>query len=546
VGCGVPAARSIDRLRGLLSFEVLFLAIFIATFIIRFAFLDLKLFHHDEAIHAWFSYRLLQQGMYEYDPSYHGPLLYYVTAAVFWVLGDSDLTARLIPSLLGALLIPLVYAIYRLGYLDKRQTLIAALFVAVSPDMVYFSRFLRHDIFMLFFTLLLLVALLYYFERGKTRYLLIAAGALALGLCCKEEMPIIAIIFGSYFIYAIWRGRITLPGQWKSDLLFGALIVVAIMGVLYSAFGMHMETLIGENFAINGTGWYRAVEHWTAMHGQCRLCGPFYFYINLFVLYELPILILAIVGIAQFMGNETLMKNWASRIKNRIFPKNEGDMLTRDEITAFPQKALPSAKGQEFFTFCIYWMILSIAAYGYIGEKVPWLILHQLLPAIFVAVYAMTRKKAVFAVVSALFLIAMTWHVAFVPVDINEPIVQVQNSEELRDLMAIIDQSDHIAVTSDSYWPLPWYYRGDHGDNIVYYAKRVDQDTLLSQDFDLVVAHDTDSYVYLPGFEKRTYRLNYWYSHYENENRLLEYYLKRDGPSGSMNLDVFVRYQESG
>ena len=68
----------------------------------------------------------------------------------------------------------------------------------------------------------------------------------------------------------------------------------------------------------------------------------------------------------------------------------------------------------------------------YIGEKVPWLIIHQLLPLIFVAVYMMTKKKMVIALITCIFLIVMTWHVAFIPADVNEPIVQVQNSEDIR------------------------------------------------------------------------------------------------------------------
>ena len=85
------------------------------------------------------------------------------------------------------LLIPLVYCIYRIGYIDKKQTLFAALLLALSPDMVYFSRFLRHDIFMLFFTFLLLVAILYYFEYGQTRFAIIAAIAMAGGLSAKRR-----------------------------------------------------------------------------------------------------------------------------------------------------------------------------------------------------------------------------------------------------------------------------------------------------------------------------------------------------------------------
>ena len=64
-------------------------------------FLDLKLFHHDEAIHAWFSYELLTKGAWVYDPSYHGPFLYYVTAGMFSLFGASDLVARLLPALFG-------------------------------------------------------------------------------------------------------------------------------------------------------------------------------------------------------------------------------------------------------------------------------------------------------------------------------------------------------------------------------------------------------------------------------------------------------------
>ena len=94
---------------------------------------------------------LLTKGTWVYDPSYHGPFLYFVTAGMFAVFGASDLVARLLPALFGVLLIPLVYCIYRIGYINRSQTLIVSLFLAISPDMVYFSRFLRHDIFMLFF-----------------------------------------------------------------------------------------------------------------------------------------------------------------------------------------------------------------------------------------------------------------------------------------------------------------------------------------------------------------------------------------------------------
>ena len=57
--------------------------------------LDERSFHHDESIHAHSSYELVKRGVYRYNPTYHGPLLYYLTAASYLFLGDSDFSARL-------------------------------------------------------------------------------------------------------------------------------------------------------------------------------------------------------------------------------------------------------------------------------------------------------------------------------------------------------------------------------------------------------------------------------------------------------------------
>ena len=86
-------------------------------------------------------------------------------------------------------------------------------------------------------------------------------------------------------------------------------------------------------------------------------------------------------------------------------------------------------------------MLITMAFYAYVGEKVPWLLIHQLLPMCFVAVYKLNWQKTVIALVGCIFLVTMTWHVAFIPADINEPIVQVQNSEDLRAVMHIMDNS---------------------------------------------------------------------------------------------------------
>jgi len=545
------ACRS-EKIKNFFTFNRIFILILLVAIFVRFWTLDLKLLHHDEAIHSWFSYELLTKGSWMYDPSYHGPFLYYVTAGMFSVFGDSDLVARLLPALFGTLLIPLVYCIYRIGYINKNQTLLVALFIALSPDMVYFSRFLRHDIFMLFFTFLLLVALLYYFERGQVRFALIAAVATAGALSCKEEMPVILLIFASFFIIAIWRGTFTLPASWKRDLVIGLILVTAIMSVLYTGFGAHPETLVGQNFKItaqgvhfdtNTTGWYKAVEHWTDMHKQQRLGGPFYFYIPFYLLYEVPIFILAIIGTLQFIFRGVDLCLAFKRLKNIILTRKLS--LTTGQLaeTSLHQLQNPRpgySKSDEFFRFCIYWMILTMAFYAYVGEKVPWLLIPQLLPMCIVAVYKLNWQRIAFALVGCIFLVVMTWHVAFIPMDINEPIVQVQNSEDIREVMQLIDASNIVVVASKDYWPLPWYYRGDRWSKIQFYGDRTDETTLTEKDPGVIILHDSESYPSIENYDKKTYKLSYWFSFYDNENRLIDYYLHRDGKMGSINIDVFT------
>jgi uncharacterized protein (TIGR03663 family) len=545
------AASISDKIKNIFTFDRIFILILILTIFLRFWALDIKLLHHDEAIHSWFSFELLTKGTWIYDPSYHGPFLYYVTAGMFSVFGDSDLVARLLPALFGTLLIPLVYCIYRIGYINKNQTLIASLFIALSPDMVYFSRFLRHDIFMLFFTFLLLVALLYYFERRQMRFVLIAAVAMAGALCCKEEMPVILLIFVSFFIFSIWKGNLTLPASWKRDLMIGLILVTAIMSVLYTGFGAHPETLAGQNFQItaqgvhfemNTTGWYKAVDHWTGMHKQQRLGGPFYFYIPFYLLYELPIFILAIIGTLQFILSGVDLTLAYKRLKNIILTRNlrlKTGQLAEISLHQLQNPRTLNSKSDEFFRFCIYWMILTMAFYAYVGEKVPWLLIPQLLPMCFVAVYKLNWQKIAFALIGCIFLVIITWHVAFIPVDMNEPIVQVQNSEDLREIMQFIDASNTVVVASKDYWPLPWYYRGDRWNKINFYGERTDETTLTEKKPGVIILHDLESYPAIEGYDKKTYKLSYWFSFYDNEKRLIDYYLHRDGKMGSINIDLF-------
>lgn len=62
---------------------VIFILIIVLAFFLRFYRLDERIFHHDEAAVGYFTYKLFNNGIYSYDPSFHGPFMYYVTAEIF-------------------------------------------------------------------------------------------------------------------------------------------------------------------------------------------------------------------------------------------------------------------------------------------------------------------------------------------------------------------------------------------------------------------------------------------------------------------------------
>ena len=95
-----PPARRADRLRACSSSSRSALRL-----------LDLgdRPFHHDESQDAYFSWTFLENGDYEYNPLLHGPLRFYLTAAIFKRVRRHDFTARLAPALMGTLMVPLPY-----------------------------------------------------------------------------------------------------------------------------------------------------------------------------------------------------------------------------------------------------------------------------------------------------------------------------------------------------------------------------------------------------------------------------------------------------
>ncbi|MCB1270562.1 MAG: hypothetical protein KDB31_04010, partial [Microthrixaceae bacterium] len=110
------------------------IAVVAAAAVLRSIDLGSRPMHHDESLDAFFAWQLLTEGAYSYDPVYHGPLRFYLTAGLFKVLGETEAVARTLAALSGVALVALMGATRR--WLGNVGSLAAATLVAFSPSML--------------------------------------------------------------------------------------------------------------------------------------------------------------------------------------------------------------------------------------------------------------------------------------------------------------------------------------------------------------------------------------------------------------------------
>jgi len=192
----VPAFERALSFRMHLNWEVAAYVVFFGL-AIAFRFWDLgsRALHHDESIHAQWSWSLLQ-GAYRHSPVFHGPLYYHVEGLVFLVFQANDYTSRLSAAIFGAALCALPLLMRK--QLGRAGTLAAVAFLALSPTLVYYSRFFREDIYMGLFTLLMVAAMWRYLEDGRHRWLYVFAAAFTCNVLTKEGAFLAVAVFLVY------------------------------------------------------------------------------------------------------------------------------------------------------------------------------------------------------------------------------------------------------------------------------------------------------------------------------------------------------------
>ena len=214
-------------------YVALYVVLAVAAAAMRFWDLGVRAFHHDESLHAFYSWNLYVGEGYIHNPMMHGPFQMEATAGLFFLFGDDDYTARLLYAIAGTALVlmPLLFR-SRLG---DWGALFTSMMLAFSPAMLYYSRFARNDILMAVWALGIVIAMWRYLDEdrngsreepsaqdtcdaeladpppkmGKARYLYITAALLAFAFASKESAYLITATMGLYLVLVIvsrnWR-----------------------------------------------------------------------------------------------------------------------------------------------------------------------------------------------------------------------------------------------------------------------------------------------------------------------------------------------------
>jgi uncharacterized protein (TIGR03663 family) len=174
---------------------------------LRFYDLALKPLHHDEGVNGFFLTNLVRDGVYKYDPAnYHGPTLYYIALPFVELFGLKTIPIRVSVAIFGVLTV--VLAFYLKRYIGRTGSLLAALFLALSPGMVFISRYFIHEIFFIFLSLAIVVAVLFFIEKRAAGPCAVAWMVLILFTCFLPSSLNLASYLGGQSEVAMWAFRI--------------------------------------------------------------------------------------------------------------------------------------------------------------------------------------------------------------------------------------------------------------------------------------------------------------------------------------------------
>ncbi len=208
------------------TIEILIIVLIIAlTIFTRFYNLGARTMSHDEINHVVPAYTF---GNYVYDPVTHGPFQFHALAFSYFMFGDSDFSARIPAALFGIAIVAFAIFAWR-RYLGRVGALIAGLLFMISPYILFYSRYTRNEVFIVFWGMVMLWLMLRYLEDGQHKWLYWLVFITAMHYADKAT----SFIFSAealIFLALLFIGEV-LRKEWRDDqtkTLFRVVVVVTL------------------------------------------------------------------------------------------------------------------------------------------------------------------------------------------------------------------------------------------------------------------------------------------------------------------------------
>lgn len=423
-----------------------------AGFYLRFIDLGQKPMHTDEAVNGLMIHQMLAGESVAFDPDhYHGPLLRYLSIPVVWVadtffdVNFSEQSLRWLTALAGSLAVVSIF-LYR-NYLGRDASFIALVFAAVSPPLIYYSRYFIHESLFLVFSLIFLILLWRFWEEKSWKSAIWAGVFAGLLHAVRETMVLVllAAVVGLLVSFGRdWRQHlkwlISKEGVSRVGVFFVSGLAVSVL--FYSVFFTYFEGVLDSVLTLFS---YKTEE------GHEK---PWYYYLGLIIGEKSRIGYLGQVWVLLF----ALAGCWQA-----FFEKTR-------EIQRLP-----------FLRFIAAYTLASTVIYSFISYKTPWLMINFLVGWIFLAgagwVYLWARLQShlirgflvVILLGALVHSVRQSWLLGFrFSSDSRNPFVYSHTSADMINLVDRIEilsklnldgKLIRIDIGGTEYWPLPWYLR---------------------------------------------------------------------------------------
>jgi uncharacterized protein (TIGR03663 family) len=403
--------------------KTLYLIIILLALVTRLWGLGDQVASHDESVHARFSWDLYTGRGLAHSPWRHGPFLYHVTALSYFFFGDDDFTARLPVALMGVLLVASPWLLRR--WLGRAGALVTSFFLLISPSIAYYSRYIRHDVPIMLWFLLVIWAIFSYLRDGRERWLYVMAAGISLMFATKEVAFIYNAILGFFlvglFVVEVWKRersnegpralRSMLTGAWRElrtcrvfalVITLGTLCLPFLSPVLILAAGLdptdYAPPTIYYSGAITGVMFLLSVGvglWWNWRRWSVAAAIHYAIFLILFttVFTNGTGIATGMIGSLGYWLPQQEVERGSQPVCYYVIMVLLYEFLPL--LLAFVASIYgvvrTRRRSSRFILFLLWWSALSWIGYSLAGERMPWMTVHIVLPMILLSGWLIGR-----------------------------------------------------------------------------------------------------------------------------------------------------------